>query len=65
MSTHRFDAGDKVIVTTVRGRRIPGTVISRVEGNRERYRVDIAPEGKPAVGLHCEATQLELVEAFE
>ena len=69
---YRFDAGDKVIVTIIGGRRVSGVVVAQemdgakplVVGGAFRYRVDVAPEGKPCCGVHVLAPQLELVEAF-
>ena len=75
MDGYQFDAGDKVIVTTLRGRRVPGVVVSQRNDEQGKpmrragtgyyvYRVDIAPEGQVACGLDCSEPQLELVEAF-
>jgi len=74
--TYQFDAGDKVIVTTLQGRRIPGVVVSQRNdkdgkpvkrgGWRYVYRVDISTKpGQPAVGMECEEGQLTLVERFD
>jgi hypothetical protein len=76
MDGYLFDAGDKVILTTLQGRRIPGVVVSQRNdsegkpilraGSRDYvYRVDVAPEGQVAVGLDCNQAQLELVERFD
>ena len=74
--TYQFDAGDKVIVSTLQGRRIPGVVVSQrndKDGKPMRragtghyvYRVDIAPAGQVACGVECVEGQLQLVERFD
>lgn len=73
MTAPKFDAGDKVIVTTVQGRSLPGVVIDYRRDPQGQpfpragfhvYRVDIAPQGQPAVGIEATEPQITLVESF-
>jgi hypothetical protein len=74
MEPPKYDAGDKVIVLTAQGRSLPGVVIDYRRDDKGRplpraglhiYRVDIAPQGKPAVGIEVTEPQIRLVEKFE
>lgn len=72
MDPYKFDAGDKVLVTIIGGRVVPGVVVAHetsggkplIVGGAYRYRVDVAPEGKPCCGVHVLEPQLQLVERF-
>lgn len=72
MEDSKFGPGDKVIVSIIGGRRVPGVVVAQemagakpmIAGGAYRYRVDIAPEGKPCCGVHVLEPQLSLVERF-
>lgn len=71
MENPKFDAGDKVIVQFPHSR-MPGVIVGQetsgskpvTVGGQYRYRVDVAPDGKPCVGAFALESQITLVEKF-
>lgn len=72
MENPKFDAGDKVIVQFPHSR-MPGVIVEIkmngakpvVVGGHYRYRIDVAPPGRPCVGAEAGEYQIELVQRFE